>query len=146
MPIKVKPISDVAKKWGDVTPGRSSYYEAAATVAGSDWAAGATAAVPAYKAAITAANIGSLFAGGIKKAGADKYNRKVKDVGVSRFGPGVTAAVPDYTSGEGPMLDKIASLTLPARGPRGTSTNINRVTAIATELNKLRLAQRAAGA
>jgi len=146
MAIKVKPVADVAKKWADVTPGRSAYYEANASVAGADWESGATAAVPAYKAAVTASNIGQMFAGGIKKAGAAKYNRKVKDVGAARFGQGVTAAVPDYQAGVEPYLAAIAALTQPARAPRGSASNIARVTQIATELNKKRLALRAAGA
>jgi hypothetical protein len=144
--IKVKPVADVAKKWADVTPGRSAYYEANASVAGDDWEKGATAAAPAYKAAISAGNIGQLFTGGIKRAGAAKFNRKVKDVGAMRFGAGVTAAITDYQTGVEPFLSTIASLTLPVRAPRGSVSNIARVTQIATELNKKRLALRAAGA
>jgi hypothetical protein len=44
------------------------------------------------------------------------------------------------------MLSTIASLTLPARAPRGSSTNLDRVRVIADALNKKRLALRAAGA
>jgi len=145
MPIKVKPLSDVVAKWVDVTPGRVSYYEKEASVAGDDWEKGASAASAAFKAAISAANIEAMFKGGIKKAGASKYNRKVKDVGVARFGPGVTAAAPDFESGVSPMLDEIARTTLPARAPRGSEANYARVRAIGVALNKKRLALRAAG-
>jgi hypothetical protein len=146
MAIKVKPLAQVADKWADVTPGRSSYYEAGATVAGADWEKNAGAAKTAYKAAVTAANIDSLFAGGIKKAGASKYERKVKDVGVARFGPGVTAAKTDFSDGVGPMLDEISKVTLAARQPRGSDANYARVAAIGAALHKKRLALRAAGA
>ena len=146
MAIKIAPIGDIAAKWAEVTPGRSAYYEANASVAGDDWEKGAVAAAPAFKAAITAPNIERMFAGGIKRAGAAKYNRKVKDVGVSRFGPGVAAAVPDFTSGFEPFVSTIAAITLPARAPRGSIANFERVKAIGVELNKKRLALRAAGA
>lgn len=146
MAIKVKALSDVVSKWGDVTPGRTAYYEKAATIAGDDWEKGAIASAGAFKAAVTAANIEAMFRGGIKKAGAAKYNRKVKDVGVARFGPGVTAALPDFESGVAPMLDVIRGITLPARAPRGSEANYARVRAIGVELNKKRLALRAAGA
>ncbi len=146
MGIKVKSITDVATKWAEVTPGRQAYYEKEATAAGADWEAKTVAASMAYKAGISAGNIEKMFAGGVKKAGAEKYNRKVKDVGVSRFGPGVSAAKGDYASGEGPMLDEISKVELAARQPRGSVANYQRSVAVGTALNKKRLALRAAGA
>lgn len=145
MAIKVKPLADVVKKWVDVTPLRSAYYESEASVAGADWEKGATAAAAAYKAGISAPNIEKMFTGGVKRAGAAKYERKVKDVGVARFGPGVIAAQADFSTGVEPMLAAIAGITLPARAPRGSLSNYARVQAIGVELNKKRLALRAAG-
>ncbi|GAJ23526.1 unnamed protein product, partial [marine sediment metagenome] len=78
--IKVKSVTEVRDKWLDVTPCRASYYEKEASVAGSDWEKGAIDASGAFKAGISAANIEQLFKGGIKRAGAAKYERKVKDV------------------------------------------------------------------
>ena len=145
MAIKVKPLADVVKKWVDVTPARAGYYEIEASVAGADWEKGATAAASAYKAGVTAPNIEKMFVGGIKRAGAAKYERKIKDVGVSRFGPGVIAAEKDFSDGVGPMLSTIAGITLAPRQPRGALANYGRVQAIGVELNKKRLALRAAG-
>lgn len=146
MAIKVKSADEVARKWAEVTPGRSTYYEANAVPAGSDWETNTKNAGAAFKAGISAGNIQAMFVGGVAKAGAAKYSRKVKDVGVARFGQGVSAAVDDFKSGVSPMLDEISKLTLPARGPRGDASNVNRVTAIMTALHKKRLALRAAGA
>ena len=144
--IKVKSAADAAKKWGDVTPGRAAYYEAGVAGAGPDWQKNTEAAAPAYKAAVSAANIDKLFAGGVKKAGAEKFQRKASGVGKDRFGAGVNAAVSDYQSGVDPMLQTIAALTLTARQPRGSEANLTRVREVATALNKKRLALRAAGA
>ena len=146
MAIKVKPLADVVAKWVEVTPLRSVYYEKAASVAGADWEKGAIAAAAAFKAGVSAPNIERMFTGGIKRAGAAKYNRKVIDVGAARFGPGVIAAEKDYSDGVSPMLSTIAGITLPARQPRGSLANFARVQAIGVELNKKRLALRAAGA
>ncbi len=146
MAIKVKSAAEIAKKWGEVTPGRQSFYEAGAVGSGAEWEAGTTAAAASFKAAVSASNIDALFKGGIKKAGAEKYNRKVKEVGVARFGQGVTASIADMASGMGPMVETIAGLTLSARQPRGSEGNLTRVREVATALHKKRLALRTAGA
>jgi len=146
MGIKTKSAADVAKKWGEVTPGRSAYYAAGAAAAGGDWEKNTAEAAPNYKAAVSAGNIGQLFAGGVKKAGAEKYTRKVAAVGESRFGTGITAGVGDYQSGMDPMLATIQGITLAARQPRGNPANLQRVAQIADALHKKRLALRAAGA
>ncbi|MBA7575414.1 hypothetical protein ES708_17243 [subsurface metagenome] len=143
--IKVKSVTEVRDKWLDVTPGRASYYEKEASVAGADWEKGAADASGAFKAAISAANIEALFKGGIKRAGGAKYERKVKDVGVARFSQGVSAAGPDFEAGVSPFLDEIAKITLTARQPRGSEANYARVRDIGVALHKKRLALRAAG-
>ncbi len=58
----------------------------------------------------------------------------------------MSAAVGDYQSGAEPMLQTISSITLPARAPRGSASNLERVRVIADALNKKRMALRAAGA
>jgi hypothetical protein len=146
MGIKVKPLADVAKKWGEVTPQRSGYYEAGALAAGGDWEKNTLDAAASFKAAVTAGNIDKLYTGGVKNAGAAKFVRKIKDVGAGRFSSGVTAGVGDYQTGMDPMLSTIASVNLPARQPRGSAANVQRVTAIMDALHKKRLALRAAGA
>jgi hypothetical protein len=142
--LAVKPLDKIVKKWVEVTPGRAPYYEAGVTEPLRDWAANASAAAPAYKAAVTAPNIDKLFTGGIKKAGTGKWQRKAKEVGVGRFGPGVTAAEPDYKDGFGPYADELAKTEVPARGPRGSDQNFEKVKAIGKALLAKRLALRAA--
>lgn len=143
--IKIKSAVEIAKKWGEVTPGRSSYYLEAASVAGADWEAAAGAAAASYKAAVSATNIQALFSGGVKRAGAEKYNRKITAVGGARFGPGVTAAISDYESGMVPMVDEISRITLSPRQPRGSEANYVRVREVGMALHKKRLILRSAG-
>ncbi len=146
MPTKVKSVADVAAKWAEVTPGRSVYYEKGVASAGPDWEAKTKAAAASYKAAVSAGNIQAMFAGGVARAGAEKYQRKASGVGKDRFGTGVTAGVADYTKGVGPVLDTIAKVDMPARQPRGMVGNQQRSIVFQVALNKMRLAQRAAGA
>ncbi len=146
MAIKVKSAADVAAKWAEQTPGRQAYYESGVKGAGSEWEQNTLAAAANFKAAVTAGNIDKMFSGGVAKAGAAKYARKAVEVGVGRFGAGVAAGKVDYQSGVAPMLETIASLTLPARAPRGSESNLARVRAVANALHTKRLALRAAGA
>jgi len=145
MPTDIKSAADIAAKWARVTPQRSADYEAGAVGAGAKQNTNAIAAAKAYTGAVTSGNIGSLYIGGLKKAGADKYNRKVKDVGVGRFSAGVTAAQPDMASGMAPMVEAIAAVTPPARAPRGDISNRARSEVYQVALNKKRLSLRAAG-
>lgn len=144
--MKTKSVADIQKKWGEVTPQRQAYYEAGAENAGDDWEKNATAAAMAYKSAVSAGNIENMFKGGIKKAGASKYNRKVKEVGAARFSQGVQAAVSDYGQGVQPYIDTLAGMQLPARAPRGSDANLQRVREVASKLHMKRLALRASGA
>ena len=138
--VEVPSVAEVAKKWAEVTPGRSAYYEAGVRAPRYDWETRTLAAKSAYKAAISAADIGERFAGGVKAAGSATWSRKAIDVGGTRFGPGVRAATDDFGSGIAPYLEEIARVDLPDRAPRGDPANLRRVEAIATALHKKRLA------
>jgi len=141
----VPEIADVVTKWVEETPRRSGYYEREAPKAAERWQERATAAGATYKTAVTAPDIERRFTGGVKRAGADKFRRKVLAVGVARFGPGVTAARPDYEKGFTPYIEALKVVDVPVRKPRGDPANIDRVRVIAGELNKKRLALLAAG-
>ena len=138
--ITVKSASEVAQKWADVTPGRAGYYESEAPAAGAAWEANTIAAGSTYKAALAQAGIEKRFVGGVRRAGAEKFARKVRDVGVDRYGPGVAAAKPDMQSGVAPYLEELASLDIPDRGPRGSDANYAIVAKVGKALHDKRLA------
>jgi len=77
--ISVKSASDIAKKWADVTPARAGYYESEAPAAAGEWEANTSAAGATYKAGVSVAGIQDRFVGGVKRAGAEKFRRKVQD-------------------------------------------------------------------
>jgi len=142
--VTVPSASDVAKKWGDETPRRATYYEANTPGSAATWEANAKASAANFKAAVQAANIDALFKGGITKAGAGKFARKVVAL-AGRFGPGVSAAVSDMQTNVGPYLAEIAAIDLKERKPRGDAGNYERVKAIGDKLHAKRLALLAAG-
>lgn len=139
------PTADAAaKKWVEVTPGRASYYEANTPVAASKWEANAKASAQNYKVAVQASNIAQMFSGGVTKAGAAKFARKVTAL-AGRFGPGVSAAQTDMQNNVAPYLQVIAATEIGDRKPRGDPSNYTRVTAIGNALHAKRLSQAAAG-
>lgn len=140
MGLKVKSASISATKWDTNAARAADDYATEAAAASGLWEASTIAAKDNYHKAITASGIADRFAGGVKQAGAAKYSRKITDVAKDRFGPGIHAAVDDYSSGVSPFLDTIASLTLPKRGPRGDPSNYNRVEAVGKALSAKRLA------
>ena len=146
MAVKIASAADIASKWGEVTPGRQKYYESNTPAAASDWETNTIKASKTYQAAVTAGDIGARHAGGVKKAGAAKFARKVVAVGVNRFGEGVRAGVQDMQDGFDPFVSVISGLTLKPRGPRGDPGNLDRVRQVAEALTKRRLALIGAGA
>jgi hypothetical protein len=138
--IVVKTSAEIGKKWKDVTPGRASFYETEATKAGAAWEGGTVGAGGNFKTAMASGTIGERYVGGAKKAGGAKYERKVKAVGVSRFGPGVEAAEADMISGMDPMVATLTGLSISDRGPRGSSGNYNIPKEVGDALHKKRLA------
>ncbi len=142
--ISVKSAADIAKKWANVTPARASYYESEAPAAAAEWEANTTAAGGTYKAGISVAGIEKRFVGGVKRAGAAKFGRKVKDVGVARYAPGVAAAQEDMSKGVADYVSVLDGFEIPDRGPRGSAGNYAIVEKVGSALHKKRLAVLAA--
>ncbi len=140
MGTKIASAAEIAAKWAEMTPGRQKFYSANTAAAAADWEAKTKAAEKTFTAALQSGDIGRKFAGGVTKAGAAKFARKVTDVGVDRFSPGVRAATQDMSAGVDPYVQVIASVTPPARGPRGDPANLERVRVYADALAKKRLA------
>jgi hypothetical protein len=143
--MEIPSATDIATKWAEEGPKRQPYYEKNAVGKGGKMETNATAASGTFKAAVTAGDIDKRFRGGLKGAGA-KFDRKVKDVGVGRYGPGITAAKADMESGMTPVVTDLQAIDIDPRKPRGDPGNLSgRSNKVATEMNKKRLARLAAG-
>jgi len=135
----VKTLEDTVKRWVEETPKRAAYYELYTPAAGKRWEDHTVAAMNTYKAAIAAPGVEKRFAGGVRRVGATKFVDKVKKVGITRFGPGVTAAKDYYNAGIAPFLKRLMEIDIPERKPRGDPANLARVEKIFKELHELRL-------
>jgi len=140
MAIKVKAIEASTTKWSDNAGRAATEFAANAEAAASDWATKTAAAKDNYGQAISAPGIKDRFAKGVAKAGAAKFARKIRDVAMDRFAPGIAAATVDYKEGAGPYFSTIAALTLSPRKPKGDPANYRRVEEVGKALNAKRLA------
>jgi len=145
VPVKVKGIDASTTKWSENASRAATEFATNAEAAATEWAAKAAASDANYAQAISAPGIKNRFRSGIVKAGAAKFARKIRDVGMARFGPGVSAATDDYKAGAEPYFALIAGLTLTARKPKGDPANYNRVQEIGKALNAKRIAMLGGG-
>jgi hypothetical protein len=137
--VSIKPLDSITAKWAQVTPERAPFYEAGIASPAKDWQAGALQGQAAYEAAMRNPAILKQREAKIKVAGTEKWSRKAKAVGPSRFREGVPAAKDDYNKGFSTYHGVIASLALPEKGARGDPKNYARVAAVGNALNKKRM-------
>ena len=140
MAIKVKTAAESASKLVSRAQAASGEYSVQAQASGQEWASKTQAAKNAFQQGITAGGLADRWVRGVAKAGADKYVRKVRDVGAGRFSSGVAAGQTDYVTNVEPFLATIAGLDLGSRGPRGSAENYQRVEKIGKALNAKRMA------
>ena len=140
MGLKVKSVSSSAAKWNDNAARAADSFAVEAEAAAALWEAQTKAAKGNYQTAITASGISDRYLGGVTRAGAAKFARKIRDVAKDRFAGGIHAAVADYSERVTPFLETIASLTLSKRAPRGDIANYKRVEEVGKALTAKRLA------
>jgi len=138
---KIKALSDIGRKFAEVTPQRAAEYEAGVRQPQKDWAANTANAEANYKEGVTRAATAGRFGAGVKKAGTAKWQKAAIEKGTVRFGPGVAMAQGDYEAGFEPYHRGIQSLTLPARYPRRDPRNLARVAAVAKALGDIKEAR-----
>lgn len=130
----VRSISEIAKKWAEVTPQRAPQYEAGVKAPKQSWENNTKAANDSYKAGIQAAIAQDRFSKGVTKAGQAKWVKGAVEKGVARFGPGVQVAESDFNKGFAPYRDAIEKAVLPPRFARRDPRNIERVRGMVTAL------------
>lgn len=137
--IAVPSIASVAKKWARRAASAGTEYEEGVKNTTRSWAANTAAAEKNYQAGVAAAASAGRFGKGVTRAGDAKWKRGATEKGPMRFAQGVQVAEGDYSAGMGPVLEAIGRIDLPPKGPRGSDSNISRVSAIAKGLHQLRV-------
>lgn len=136
MAINVPTAQEAADKWASVTPTRQADYTRGVSGAGSRWQAGVDGASQLWATAVAQAASNGEWGRGVSGK-SSKYQTNASTIGASRFGPGVTAAKPAYTTAIGPVLSVIAGVNLPPRGVAGT--NLGRVQAVNDALHNWKI-------
>lgn len=131
--------SNFAEKWARVTPQRTEDYAIGIRNPKKDWEQATTESASIWADGITKAIQNKSFDKGVKKAGSAKWLRKSEEIGIQRFGPGVTQSVDDYRTGFEPYKAVIEGIKLPPRFAKGDPRNIERVRIIAEALRKKKL-------
>jgi len=130
----------VAEKWARVTPQRVPDYQQGVQNPRRDWQASTKAATSTYKDAITKSLGNNSFEKGVNKVSSQSFQATTLAKGPNRFAEGVQVSAPKFAAAIEPVLQTIASTTLPPRMPKGDPRNIQRVAAIAKALNDRKLA------
>jgi len=134
MAIKVASITNVVQKWKTNAGSAGQSYTTGVQNPKNLWAATTAAASTTWAAGVNAAVTNGSFAKGVNAAGDSKWQNGAVTKGATRYTQGVGAGATNYQTAMGPVLQTIANVTLPPRGPKGDPGNINRVSAVCTAL------------
>ena len=129
-----------AARWVRRAGAAQPEYEAGVKDPRNDWQQATVAAAPVQAAAVQQAIAQKRYERGVQKAGTDKWRNKSLSKGSQRYAPGVADGQNDYANAVQPFLDKLASIQLPPRGPKGDPKNYQRVVVIGQALNQLKQA------
>ena len=133
----IKPIDQSSDKWSRRSSVAGVDYQFGVQNPRRPWGDASLAAAANYRAGVTAAANAGRFEAGVRSAGEDKWKSRSVKVGPGRFAEGVAVAKPDWESGFRPYQEALAAITLPARGPKGSPANLQRVQTVSTALRTL---------
>lgn len=137
-PVAVPSAARVAERWSRRAAAASQDYADGASSTTRSWQAATQASAANWQAGVTAAAGRGAFAKGVSAAGDARWKRGVMEKGPARYAQGVQVASGDFSAAIAPVLEVIARTDIPPRGPRGSASNYNRVSAIGNALSKLR--------
>lgn len=141
----IKPLDRTATKWARVSSGAQQEYLEGVQNPRADWETETRAAEKTYEQGIQNSLSRKAFGKGVAKAGTAKWQERATTLGPARYSTGVQAAQNAYREGFAPYREVIQNLQLPARGPKGDPSNIQRVAAVAKALHDKKLQLEAQG-
>lgn len=100
------------------------------------WDQAAKAAENNYRSGVTTAATEGRFGKGISRVGNEKWQRGASQKGPSRFVEGVQLGGGNFQERINMVLSTIEGVTLPARGPKGSPQNYQRITPIGEALRR----------
>ncbi len=136
MAIRVKAQDRVVAKYVARASVAQPEYTQGIQDAGNSWETNSTGANQTYVTAVTAAAQRGAYAAGIRDAGNAKWQQRALQKGPGRFVEGVNLGQGDYATQIQKVLTTIAAITLPARGPKGSPQNFQRIQPIGDALRR----------
>jgi len=130
----IKPLGTLADKWARRASISTPEYQAGVQNPRRDWAQETTAAAPAYRQGVQDAIQKGRFEKGVSRAGTSKWQENTLAKGPQRFSEGINQSIGEWQAGFAPYHDTISKVQLPARGPKGSPQNLQRVAAITNAL------------
>ncbi len=137
----VKSLARSSAKWARQSAAATPEYETGVRTTDKDWAQLTAAASENYATGVQAAIADDRFAKGVTNAGTDKWLKNTLAKGPARWAEGIRISTAAYERGFAPFRQVIENTNLPARGPKGSSQNIERVRVMAEALHAAKLAQ-----
>ena len=139
MAIAVKSAAASAQKFVNNAQAAGPAYQAGVTNAGAKWAANTADSSQAWQQGVQQAISDGRFKNGVDQAAQAKYQTRASTVGVNRYPQGVAGAAQTWQNAVTTYLNTIAGLNLPARGPKGSPSNYQRVQAVGQALRAQKL-------
>jgi hypothetical protein len=118
----VKDAGASAAKWSTRAASASGTYTAGVAATTKDQAALAAAAEPLWAQNVAAAAAAKRFSTRLNAVGTAAWKAGVAAVGGTRYSQGVGAAQNKYQTRVAPYFQALGSVTLPARGPKGSNS------------------------
>ncbi len=136
---EIKSAARSSAKWKRQSQASQPEYTAGVQQTKKDWKNNTLAAADNYDQAVTKAIADKRFQSGVNAAGTEKWRNNTLAKGPARWADGISKSEGAYEKGFAPYRQAIENLTLPARGPKGSPQNIQRVVAVAAALHETKL-------
>ncbi len=132
----IKPLDRISNKWARVASGAGTEYAEGVKNPRRDWQDATKSANSTYKSAMQESLANDSFLKGVSNTPTKKWQDAAVSKGPARFAEGVRLAEGAYRRGFEPYREVIAGLDLPARGPKGSPQNLERVAVVANALHQ----------
>lgn len=139
MAVSVKDVTASAQKFVQRAQAAGPAYTAGVQNAGGKWASNTKASAQTYALGVQEAVANGRYASGINQQAQTKYQTRASGVGAQRYPQGVAGAQDAWATNTQPYLQTIANLNLPARQPKGSAANYQRVQAVGDALRAKKL-------
>jgi hypothetical protein len=141
MAVSVKDAASAAQKFVTRAQAAGTDYANGVANSGQKWMQNTQAAQQTWAQGVSQAAADGRFAKGVTQTAQQKFTNRVSTVGTQRYGTGVANSAGAWQTGVQPYLQVIAGLNLPARQPKGSPANYQRVQAVGDALRAKKLGQ-----